>query len=840
MPEEGATERRLAAIMFTDIVDYTAAMAESEAKGMRLRRAHRDVVQTQVGSYGGEWIEETGDETLSSFQSATDAVNCALAIQASLANIDELTVRIGIHLGDVTKQHGRLYGDGVNVAARIRPLAEPGGICISEEVQHSVHNQSNIETQSIGTHALKNVPRPVSVFSVSGQAAAPRPAATRPAGVRASRAPRWAAFAVALIGLATWGILQWTRSEPGQNAAPIHSLAVLPFVNMSADPDQEYFADGVAEELLNTLARFRGLRVVGRTSSFSFKSSGAPLKTIAEALGVDVILEGSVRTTSDRIRITAQLVEAETGFQRWSEIYDRDLDDIFTIQSEIATAIAGALRVTLSLEERVRAMTPPTENLAAYQEYLLGRQHLAKLTSGSLARADGHFQRAIELDPDLAVAYAGLAHVYLAQVFVSGLSTEDLVDRAREATHKALALDDQLAEAYTASGGIQQIGFDNEGAEAAFERALELNPNDATAYSWYGDLLRSELGRPEEALALHRKAFELDPLSADTIANLGRDLSALGRPDEAVDWWKKAIEIDPQIGVYDAIADHYWYVSGKLDQAVVWYAKAIALDPGDPALLANMGGLFLDLGALAEAESWIQRSLEIGAEARWPNVARGLPQLYRDDSAAVDYASRSFSSYPNNWPAAWILRNHAIRDGRYADALALYEDIAPALLRDDLPEIENTGAYLDAINLALVLSGAGERERADLLLDRSLEYIRSVPRLGLDGYWISDVQIYALQGKRREALTALREAIDAGWRTLWWYYLERDPNLESLHGDADFQAMVEEVRADMAAQLERVRGMQRRGELAPIPRDGTASRDQARARDACCAPSVES
>jgi TolB-like protein len=807
--------------MFTDIVDYTAAMAESEARGMRLRVAHREVVQTQVARYGGEWIDETGDETLSSFQSATDAVNCALAIQASLQSDAELTVRIGIHLGDVMMQRGRLYGDGVNVAARIRPLAQPGGICISEEVQHSVHNQSNIETRSIGSHALKNVPRPVSVFAVAGQAATPSPAVTRPRRVE-PHALRWIAGALVLIALATWGILQWNRGGLAPDAPTIHSLAVLPFVNMSADADQEYFADGIAEELLNTLARFHGLRVVGRTSSFSFKNSDAPLQTIAEALGVDVILEGSVRTTSDRIRITAQLVEAETGFQRWSEIYDRDLNDIFAIQSEIETAIADALRVTLSWEERVRAMKPPTENLAAYQEYLVGRQHLAKLTSGSLAEAAEHFQRAVELDENLALAYAGLAHVYLAQVFVSGLPTEELVAGAQAAADRALELDDRLAEAYTALGGIEQIGFEVEGAETAFERALELNPNDATAYSWYGDLLHSELGRPEEALALHRKAIELDPLSADTIASLGSDLSALGRSDEAVDWWKRAIEIDPQIGVYDAIADHYWYVSGELDQAVVWYAKAISVDSGDPALLANMGVLLLDLGAPEEAESWIRRSLEIGTEARWPNVARGLPQLYRDDQAAFDFASRSFASFPNNWPAAWILRNHAIRAGRYADALALYEKISPELLHEDSPQVDNTGAYLDAINLALVLSGAGDRERADLLLNRSLEYIRTVPRLGLDGYWIADVQIYALQGKRQEALAALRQAIDAGWRPLWWYYLERDPNLESLHGDSGFQSMVDEVRADMAAQLERVREMRRRGELAPIPHGDAA------------------
>jgi len=812
LADREATAHHLAAIMFTDIVGYTAAMAQSESLGMRLRRIHRKVVKSQIRRFGGEWIEETGDETLSCFPSATNAVNCALAIQESLRDGAELTLRIGIHLADVMKQDGRLYGDGVNLAARIRPLAQPGEICISEEVQHSIHNQSNIETRSIGSHDLKNVPRPVPVFVVSGQAAAPRPGAVRAPRVSMA-ALRWGAIAAVAIAVAVWGLLRWSRDDLVPSEVPDNSLAVLPFVNMTSDPSQAYFADGMAEELLNTLARFQGLRVVGRTSSFAFKNSDADLKTIAKKLNVNVVLEGSVRITSDRVRITAQLVEAESGFQRWSQIYDRDLDDIFAIQTEIATAIADALRVTLSLEERVRAMTPPTENLAAYQQYLLGTQQLAKLTSDSLENASGHFQRAIELDPGFALAYVGLAHGYVDQVHVSGLPTEELLAKAQAATDRALELDDGLGDAYTVLGGIKSIRYEAEAAEAAFARALELNANDATAYSWYGHLLRGELGRPDEALALHRRAIELDPLSADAIAHVGRDLSALGRSDEAVDWWKRALEIDPQQGLYDAIADHYWYVAGELDQAVVWYAKAISVDSGDPALCANLAALFLDLGDLEAAEAWIARALELGPEVRWPNVASGLPQLYRNDEAALEFASDSYSKYPNNWPAVWILRSHALRAGRYADVIALYQEISPELLSEDRPKVETAGAYLDATNLAPALSGAGDRDRAELLLDRSLNYIRSIPRLGLDGYWIADVHIYALQGKQEKALAALREAIDAGWRTLWWYYLERDPNLDSLHGNPTFQAMLDEIRVDMAAQLERVRAMQRTGEL---------------------------
>jgi tetratricopeptide (TPR) repeat protein len=398
-----------------------------------------------------------------------------------------------------------------------------------------------------------------------------------------------------------------------------------------------------------------------------------------------------------------------------------------------------------------------------------------------------------------------------------------LLEKAQAAADKALELDDRLGEAYTSLGLIKEDRLDLEGAEAAYQRALELNPNYATAYSAYGELLRNALGRPEKALALHRKAIELDPLSANIIANLGIDLSALGRSDEALAWWKKALEVDPELRIYDAIADHYWYSIGQLDEAVVRYAKAMSLDPGDPNPLASLGWLFLDLGAPDEAESWIERSLELGPESYWPNIVLALLHLYRDDEAALDFAHESLAKDPYNFAAGWILRSHALRAGRYSDARAFYEEIYPELLNEEAPEIDSRMRYLNAIDLALPLSKLGEQERADLLLERSLQHIQAVPRFGWDGYWIADVRIYALQGEKQKALSALRQAIDEGWRALWWYYLERDPSLESLHGEPEFRAMVKEIEADMAAQLGRVREMERNGELEPIPEVSAAT-----------------
>jgi adenylate cyclase len=384
----------------------------------------------------------------------------------------------------------------------------------------------------------------------------PETAQPKPASFRA-RIAAVAGIAALLLVVA----LIWLSQRQTTEQIPGHSLAVLPFVNMSADADQEYFADGIAEELLNTLVRFEGLRVVGRTSSFSFKNSGADLKTIGEKLGVGVILEGSVRTAGDRVRITAQLVDAKDGFHRWSETYDRKLTDIFAIQTEIATAIATALRVSLSSEKRERLATPPTENVEAYRAYLLGNQREAQWTIASTEESIEYFQQAIELDPKFALAYVGLTESYLNQFEESDLG--EMLARAQAAADKALELDDRLAEAHVALGGVKFFRNDFEGAETAYQRALALNPNSLAANLEYGALLGQILARYEEALALHRKVLELDPLSLDASQEVGRDLYYLGRFDEALSWYERVLEINPGYAFgYSLIGLHHSFVSG--------------------------------------------------------------------------------------------------------------------------------------------------------------------------------------------------------------------------------------------------------------------------------------
>ena len=562
----------------------------------------------------------------------------------------------------------------------------------------------------------------------------------------------------------------WLLDRQAPEALAGHSLAVLPFVNMSADPEQEYFADGIAEELLNTFAHFEGLRVVGRTSSFSFKDSDADLRTIGEALGADVILEGSVRIAGHRVRITAQLVDAEDGYHRWSDTYERELDDIFAIQTEIATAIADALRVRLSSEERDRLATRPTQNLHAYQAYLLGMQRLMKETAWAFVEAIDYFEQAIALDPGFALAYVGLASSYLYQMVHSGLPPGELLAKAQVAVDKALELDDQLAETHTILAVTKWYSGDYEGAEPAYQRALELGPNSASTHFEFGCFLADEpQARYEEALAHHKRAFELDPLLVPAISWIGFDLFTLGRFDESLVWFEKALEIDPGHGnTYSYIADYHSRVSGRLDEAVAWDMRSLAADPENVMFLSYLGRHLLDLGDPDSAEPRIERAIELGSENYLPILALEYLHLYKgDEAAAFEAGRRAYAMWPlEEYTLPLILmRDHEVRVGRYTEARALYEKHYPELLNEREPEVDR-GNYRAAIDLALILSSTGEQERADLLLKRSLQQIQRMTaswRQWVRVRWMSRFTRFAERSRRHYRAFAMPSTRAGVW-----------------------------------------------------------------------------
>jgi TolB-like protein/Flp pilus assembly protein TadD len=606
------------------------------------------------------------------------------------------------------------------------------------------------------------------------------------------------------------------------------SIAVLPFANRSANEEDAFFVDGLHDDLLTHIAKIGSIKTISRTSVMQYRDTEKTIPQIAEELGVATIMEGGVQRAGDTIRINVQLIDAATDEHLWAQTYDRQLTvaSIFAIQSEIAAAIAEALRATLTPAEQERIRRVPTENMAALEAYFKGRQRLMTRRSAGFTDAIDHFQRAIALDPNFALAYVGLADTYALQGAYTGLPPDEQAAKAEAALEQAFALDDGLGEAYAILGAVKHYyRRDYAAAENAFKRALELSPNYAMAHHWYG-LLLSTLGRFDEAVIQLQQALELEPLWPNIGDSLGSALINAGQFEEGLAQYERVIRLSPtDPSVYDSIGILNWTVFAQLDKAVTWFSQAVKLESGNPNLGALLGVLYLDLGDVAQAEYWLKQSIAVGAVSTWPNVGIAMLHTYRDeDGQALHSANQAMQAVPVHGSdprgrrlALSLVRNAELKADRAAEARALYQTHYPALLNDNKPVIDLTN-YRQAIDLALVLTKAGEQERADDLLDRSLAFVQGMFRLGTRGSGIADVQILALQGKSEAALTAFRQAVDEGWRQFWWYYAEHDPNLDSIRNEPEFQAMMEEIRDEMTEQLERVHEWAASGQLAPNPK----------------------
>ena len=601
------------------------------------------------------------------------------------------------------------------------------------------------------------------------------------------------------------------------------SIAVLPFENLSRDPANELFTIGVHDDLVTQISKIGSIKTISRTSVMQYRETTKTIPQIAAELNVATVLEGGIQKVGDRVHVNVQLIDAATDLHLWADTYDRQLtaENIFAIQGEIATSVAKALDATLSREQKDRLASVPTKNMAALEAYFVGRQNVATRTALTLEKAVAHFEQAIELDPDFALAYVGLADALILQTVYSDFDQNEMAARTEPLIYKALELDSSLGEAYTSLGGLRDQLHDYEAADKAFKRALELNPNYATAYHWYGELLIDHFDRVVEASAMAAKALELDPLSCTFNINQGVVHDVLGDFDAALAQYHHVIDIDPAYAiVYPHIGFIYWEAFGDLVKALPWFTKGVELSPGSPNYPAYLGLLYLDLGDDIKAEHWIEKAIELGPAAYRPNVAKALLALHRGDHGAIPgYAAKAMACKLNvwwGWAALAQLRNDDLRAGRTDAARARCERALPALASDREMQINRTN-YQVATDYALVIARNGEQQRSDELLERCLAFIRTIPRLGQAGYWIADAAIYALRGNKKAALTALREAIDQGWRASWWYYLKHDPNFDAVRDEAEFRIMVDELTADMAAQLARVREMEMNGVLEPVP-----------------------
>ena len=576
-----ASERRLAAIMFTDLVGFSALTQQNEALALELVDTKKQLLNPLLVQHKGSLIKTMGDGFLVEFSSALQAVQCAMGIQSMLQGYNSsqteerrIKVRIGIHLGDVEFKDGDVFGDGVNIASRIEPLAEPGGICVSEDVARQVRNKAGVNLESLGTPELKNIEESFEVFKLR-----------MPSSIQSE--------------------------EPTSDLSK--SIAVLPFENMSADPDNEYFSDGITEDIIAQLAKIQELKVISRTSIMKYKGTQRNLREVGSELGVGTVLEGSVRRAGNDVRIVAQLIKTETDEHLWAETYDRELTNIFEIQSDVAKQIAGALKAHVSSEVKERIEKKPTENIEAYQLYLQGVEYWNKRDNESLTEAKRLFEQAIALDPNYAKAYVGLANVHQGFGNFARAPSNEIYPPAIEALEKALQIDPNMGEAIAARATIRATyEWDWDGAEAEFKRAIEMAPNSPSVYYWYGFTLTNQ-SRNAESITLLEKALELDPLSLMIPLNIIEYRYLETNSRECVQEFRNFVAKHPKFGMGELYLGSILTREGQLSEALSIFKEMAKENRGgarNPTITMFLGYIEAKLGNTGEAFRYLNQLLE--------------------------------------------------------------------------------------------------------------------------------------------------------------------------------------------------------------------------------------
>ncbi len=556
MAEENVI-RKLAAILYADVAGYSRLTGADEVGTHRRLGAGLDLISDAIGEKDGRVVHYAGDAVLAEVGSVVAAVDCAVAVQRELAerNADvpedqRLQFRIGVNLGEVIVDRDDIYGDGVNVAARLESLADSGGICISEKVHQEIRGKLDLAFEDMGAQKVKNIAEPVRAYRIVPGEAGPRPPAQQPAGEGAL--------------------------EPPQKP----SIAVLPFANMSGDAEQEYFSDGISEDIITDLSKVSALFVIARNSSFAYKGKSVNVRQVATDLGVRYVLEGSVRKAANRVRVTAQLVDGATGGHLWADRYDRDLEDIFAVQDEVTRHIVDALKVALTPDERQRMGGQGTADMEAYDLTLRGRDLAWRFTPGANAEAVRLFEQAIVLDPEFSLPYSGMSLVLIAD-YTNGWNAPDdsLLERCVRLAEKAVALDDAEPQGYRATAVAHLWNRDLDRAAAAAEKALALDPNHAMAHSELANVY-AYAGRSGEAIELMEKAMRLDPQYPDLCLHfLAHAHFMQGHYEEAAAVLKRRIRRNPETDISRVLLASCWGHLGDPDEARREWAEALKINP---------------------------------------------------------------------------------------------------------------------------------------------------------------------------------------------------------------------------------------------------------------------
>ncbi len=605
-----ASTRRLAAIMFTDMADSTAAAQANEVEALKLRNEQETLVRPLFAAHQGHQVKSMGDGFLAEFDSALRATQCAIEIQRRIfeRNSKEgaapIKVRIGIHLGDVEQQGSDILGDAVNIASRIQPVAEPGGICVSNAVQEQVWNKISDKLEKLPPTALKGLRVPMDIYRV---------------------------------------VLPWNVSQAQSVSSGLPRLAVLPLANISPDPKDEYFADGLTEELISALSQIRGLRVIARTSVSQYKATVKSIAQIGSELGVGSLLEGSVRKSGNRLRITLQLIDVPSQEHTWSESYDRDLDDVFAMQAAIARGVSESLKIRLLSQDREPRQDLPSTNQAAYALYLKGRVTLTRSDNeDDLNRALGLFREALTKDPWYAAPHVGIAECLHTMTDRGYNAGEKALNRARESADAALRLDPHSAEAYVEMASISIHECNWARAEREIREALNVNSNLAQAHLMAGQVLRLT-GRLQESRVHALQALELDPLSASARREVASGYLVEGRWDDAISHLKNAIEITPErAGLHSKLAIAYTK-KGLVAEGIEEIRSATALMGGRaPQIVADAAWVYSQAGRKDEVARILEELIgQVKGGGGLATVIAGVYAVSGDAEKAFEWLERA-------------------------------------------------------------------------------------------------------------------------------------------------------------------------------------------------------
>jgi adenylate cyclase len=781
----GYIERRLAAILSADVKGYSRLMGEDEVATIRTLTAYRMVMTALIRQHHGRVVDAPGDNLLAEFASIVNAVQCAVTIQhdlkahnAAAPSQRRMEFRIGINLGDVVVEGERIYGDGVNIAARVEGLAEPGGICLSGNAYEQVRHKVGLHYEDLGEQVVKNIAEPVRVWQVvmdeAAAALAEQTALQQAQSEQREAVPivgaeqalparrqvgathrNWTVAAIVSLLLIAGAVVTMRYLSRPQLSPPSSallteeakpplplpdksSIVVLPFDNMSKDPEQEYFSTGITEVLTSDLSRISSLFVIARNTAFTYKGKATNVQEIGKELGVHYVLEGSVQRANDQVRIVAQLIDATTGGHLWTERFDRPFTDIFALQDEIVRKIATTLKLQLTLQEQGVIVRKRTDNLEAYDYYLRGGEYGMRTTKDTHAQARQMFEKAVALDPQYAGAYARLGMIYYLEWNWRWSVDPQTLERALALARQAVVLDDSLPEAHSLLGRVYALQQQHDQALAEGERAIALDPNYADSYVWQAEVLNLA-GRPEEALRMVEQAMRLNPRYPPLYSfELGWAYVLIGRYAEAIAPLKEAISRSP-----NHLAAHLWLA--------ISYVLQWAFQPS------------ADAQTLAQALAAAQRGIALNDALSGGHLTLGIVYLWQKQyEQALAELERATALDPNNAEAYAFLAQALSWVGRPEEAVAMVEQA----LRHK-PSVADY--HLVGVGTAYYLAGQPEEALAPLK-----QYLTHYPNF-LGAHLIL-AAVYSELGKEAEARAETTEVLRINPKFSLQAYKERMPN----------------------------------------------------------------